>query len=287
MKGQQSKTKLSTYGWFWIRLIVIVVASIFIYREIVGIVTHLFPNFQFADHLKEFRQENWILWGLTVLGGILFCWRVVKVFVLHSSPIAFGMQLLDGVNTETGRRGTIVSIEGVNVNSPTEKESKMFWYGAIFRSHRSSEKLMRSRLELLILAFPFKLTFTVVESRWNLRKMDHAERLRIFGKQMTLYGRTKTTTTPDQFRTKALRHLESISKDINAKAWEIDGIIWKTRWSGDGGIVRDYFGNYLEYSLESDNYVVKHETSGVLNERKFEDFSSLREYVKSVLYAKK
>ena len=59
--------------------------------------------------------------------------------------------------------------------------SGKFYYGAVFRAHPNSDKLMRSRLELLVLFIPLlDLTLIVQESRVYIRKWNHESRVKIY-----------------------------------------------------------------------------------------------------------
>ena len=64
-----------------------------------------------------------VLTALKVFAGILFWWRVVKVVVLHGSPIPWGLTLASGRESGgvSGRLGHMASIE----------DGGETWFGAV------------------------------------------------------------------------------------------------------------------------------------------------------------
>ena len=90
-----------------------------------------------------------------------------------------------------------------------------FWYGAVFRAHASSDKLMRSRLELLILALPFEYTLQVQESRIFFRKDGHESRAKKYRLVADKYAKTQEQTKPDRFRSEVVQQLRHIGQALS------------------------------------------------------------------------
>lgn len=130
---------------------------------------------------------------LAIIGGVLVWWRVVKVFVIHGFPITLGVATSDGKENggDSGRFVTISHIGDIDIyksdgSFDTDYEGP-FWYGAVFRAHPRSDKMVRTRLEYLVMGFPFGVTISVHESRWFLRIHDHSERAERFRRVMDKY----------------------------------------------------------------------------------------------------
>lgn len=101
--------------------------------------------------------------------GILFWWRAVKAIVFLGWPFMFGVSMGEG--RQTGRSAAIGHIgdQGGTIITNSWKFDKSydgeFWFGLVARTHPSSDKIVRSRIEFLSLALPFGWTFLAQEGR--------------------------------------------------------------------------------------------------------------------------
>ena len=103
----------------------------------------------------------------TVL-SLLLWWRIVKVIVFQGSPFSFGMGMIE----RTAGRGS--TTRPVRIFS--YRDQRNIWYLAVFQAHQVSDKLVRSRLHLLMLGLTSKTAFVVRQSRWSLERLDHEQR---------------------------------------------------------------------------------------------------------------
>ena len=123
----------------------------------------------------------WLEQIVLYVAGILIWWRATKVMVLHGAPLSLGMKIASGRQDEgkTGRLATLVHIGDNDVYG--DNYDGKFYYGAVFRAHPNSDKLMRSRVELLVLYIPILgLTLSAHESRIFIRKRGHQSRGKLF-----------------------------------------------------------------------------------------------------------
>ena len=180
------------YTWLWLWLLIVVAATVYIYLGIFDSAVAVISQFPILFNALEVRGDSWITASLKLVGGVLFCWRAVKVFVLHGAPLSFGMKLRAGRenNVAGGRLVTSVSIGDVNISQYYSGE---FWFGVVFRAHPTSDKLMRSRLEILIAALPFGRSLVISESRIFLPKYSHLERARDFVVRVRKYDEVPKT----------------------------------------------------------------------------------------------
>ena len=270
------------YYWFWIWLLIVLSFSIVLYSQIFTILGSVLAAISLTEGLAEIPQDSWIYLGMIVLGGILFSWRVVKVVVLHAAPISFGWVVGDGIHKENGRRGTFVSIEGTQRVSGDDDNSSMFWCGIVLRAHPASDKLVRSRLEFLVLALPFDRSLLIMESRWMLQEIGHVQRQVFFNQRMAEYLKSTEFMPTDKFRRELVASIDSMQKDLSSRLNRIDGLKWLNYSGGEGGAIIDDFGYEVTYRKDENRYVVDTTAEGdqVLA---FENITELREYAKSVL----
>ena len=188
---KEKKNRL-VYTWFWIWLLIVTTASVYIYLEIFDSAVAVVSEFSILFNAYKAKGDSWVTVSLKLVGGVLFCWRAVKVFVLHGAPLSFGMQVRAGRenNVAGGRLVTAVSI-GDDVFS--QNLSGEFWFGAIFRAHPTSDKLMRTRLEMLTAALPFGRSLLISESRINLVSHGHSDRTSYFEFRVKKYDELPNT----------------------------------------------------------------------------------------------
>ena len=179
------------YVYLWVRLLLVTAASIFIYVEALELVNAILLEYPGLAVALQKKSSNWVAFGLKLLAGVLFCWRTVKVIVLHGSPFRFGMAvefIPPNISTQP-RQITCVYI-GARSSSYGDYIGK-FWFGTVFRAHPNSDKLMRSRLDGLIAALPFGYSLEIRESRLSLTKRSHEFRAMAFENQIGQYIRRK------------------------------------------------------------------------------------------------
>ena len=197
------------------------------------------------------------LWVLQQVLFVLLWWRAIKVFVLHGAPIPIG-EVSQGLEHD-GRSGRPVwQICIGNEDAFGQTYQGGFWYGAVFRAHPSSDKLMRSRLVLLILALPLGYMLLVHDSRMFIKKESHKGRAEIYRRVADRHSKFRDTTTPDAFRTEVARSLKKVAQLLEAnRIVNVDGLKW-TFYMGGGGSVRDHFGHTVRFSThDGGKYTVK------------------------------
>ena len=129
-----------------------------------------------------------------------------------------------------------------------------FWYGAVFRANPRSDKLIRYRLELLLLGLPFlNRTLVIEESHFYLRKQDHKERATYFRRCADRYLRRSSTMSEDRFRWELVQAMRRIKDHYVGEASRktIDGLVWHFSLGG-GGQITDYFGYGIAFTVQED-----------------------------------
>lgn len=265
------------YGWLWLWFAIVGSASVWCYVQLVELISVVVWELPVSSALENAADEV-VLTALKVVTGVLFCWRVVKVVVLHGSPMPWGLTLSSGRENGgvSGRQVHMASIEG----------SGKVWFGAVMRAHPASDKLMRTRLEFLILALPLGRGLMVSESRIHwISASDEDERHQYFVRTAGKYWKPSESKSPAQFRRDVAAHLNEIAKPFrNGK--RIDGLTWVFTL-GDTLYVRDDFGYQLTCQrLGGERYAVK----GLGSEESEEEattvdsLDALRELVKQELH---
>ena len=201
------------YAWFWIWMSVVTGASVWAYSQAAGIlwsVTLAVANL--AELGGKIATDGGSL-VVVILLGVLFWWRVVKVVVLQGSPIAFGTQILSG-RCDEGRAGRPVASAAIGnwKNAYNATYTGKFWYGAVFRAHPASDKLMRCRVELLVFALPLSFTLCIQESRLFVKKTGHKERARLFRNIADTYAPKTEGMPAGQFRRNLSDGVNKIAK---------------------------------------------------------------------------
>ena len=226
------------YGWLWIWFGLVAFLSALVYikfLDIASVSMASLPVFAAALTAAEGSVLSTLLKGTA---GLLFCWRTVKVVVLHGSPFPFGLLLTTGRenNGSSGRPVHLVRVE----------QGVMLWFGAVLRAHPSSDKLVRSRLELLVLSMPFQTALVVQESR--LRMIREASCQKNFSDYLRATERymkkSKHTSTSQSLGHTAKRLSSRAGVDRNRKK-RIDGLNWLP-FMGGGWSITDDFGYQLK-----------------------------------------
>ena len=285
MKDQ--KKDIVRYTAFWLWLVAVTLGVWFVYVEVLQAIPDLLIGILGVNReLLGSLAANTIVWQLlqTIL-FVLLWWRAVKVVVLHGSPFHFGMEISEG-RENGGQTGRMVWRVCIGDNNVYLNEYKgQFWYGAVFRAHPNSDKLVRSRLELIVLALPFGFTLQVQESHLFIKKKDdHKARARMFRLVADKYSKTRDHTTPDRFRTEAVRHLRHVGQyfEEEKRVKRIDDLRWYSYIGGDGYVMDD-FNNRVSYKyLEEENkYKVTELGSNGEGEKVVNSISELRSVVKA------
>ena len=181
----QMKKRLA-YAWLWIWLVIVMAAAVYLYREIFDSTVAIISEFPILLNALEVRGDSRITTPLKYVVGSLFCWRAVKVFVLHGAPLGFWMEIVSG-RQDQGSSGRMVTLAWIGDELISEEKPGEFWFVVVFRAHPTSDKLMRTRLELLAAALPFGLSLVVNESRIFLAKRNHQQRKNILEFAMNKY----------------------------------------------------------------------------------------------------
>ena len=223
------------YGWLWVWFGMVASASIWCYVELLELISAVVWGLPGFSAVGEITDEAILTVAKTVT-GVLFCWRVVKVVVLHGSPLPWGLQLSSG--RENG------GIAGRRVHMASIEKGGKIWFGAVMRAHPASDKLMRTRLEFLMIALPFGRGLMVSESHVHwLSGAEKDKRHQYFVGTAGRYWKPSESKSPDQFRRDVAGHLNEIAKRFR-DGKRIDGLTWLFTL-GDTWYVRDDFGYQL------------------------------------------
>lgn len=109
------------------------------------------------------RPTGAVAIGIAFIGFVLIWWRVVKVTLVLGSPFPLGLKsaTLRENGTENGRSVTVAFIEST--------DPKDVVFGVVARSHPRSDKIVRSRIDVLLVTM-FAHTFVMRGSRFS--KLD-------------------------------------------------------------------------------------------------------------------
>ncbi|MDE0189753.1 MAG: hypothetical protein OXQ90_00210 [Gammaproteobacteria bacterium] len=208
-----------------------------------------------------FDVGHWqITWAqvLKFVGFVLLWWRAVKVLVLHGSPFTFGVSMAMGRenNGISGRLVTFGHIGDDDVHDKKGGYNERFWFGCVVRSHPSSDKLVRSRVELLSMAF-WHWTFLVQEGKFFFIRQTHEDRARKYRHVSDSYSKKDEHMPPDRYRKRMVDAIESMKKVVSDEAprKRIDGLNWLFA-SGGYILISDDFGNRLTAVKSDGNYLV-------------------------------
>ena len=183
--------------------------------------------------------------------SLLVWWRIFKAFVLQGSPFTFGMHVSMGREHKgvTGRPvvlphiGTITGGQG----------GRNCLFGAVFRAHQTSDKIMRARLEFLLIAFPFNITVLFNEGRPSISRKDPEARAERYIREFFSYMRAQETIPDDRFKQETVKHLKTLADKVRKTSPKrIDGLNWSFN-SFDGSCdITDDFGYSINYTRNDD-----------------------------------
>ena len=265
------------YGWLWVWFGLVASASVWCYVELVELISAVvwaLPALSALEH----PTDNAVLTVAKTVTGVLFCWRVVKVVVLHGSPLPWGLQLSSG--RENG------GVAGRQVHMASIERGGKIWFGSVMRAHPASDKLMRTRLEFLIVALPLGRGLMVSESRVHwLSEAEKDKRHQYYVGTAGKYWKPSESKSPDRFRRDVAGHLNEIAKRFR-DGKRIDGLTWLSTL-GDTWYVKDDFGYQLTCQrLDGERYAVKRRGSEEPEEEAVivDSLDALRELVKQELH---
>ena len=240
------KTKMQiAYAWWWIWLILVTYGTFWLYLEVAGAIKNtgplgllsLFETLGFhanipaegavqfsgepgygpynpiASLLVAWREGNaaWPGHLFALVAGILFWWRVIKVVVLHGSPLPWGLTIVHGRSKRDSAIGAYTYIGDIEPETVQAGQGFLL-FSAMFRNHPNSSKLMRSRLNALMVTLPLDLTMFVIESKIRFRVFSHRHRAGIVRRWANVYDLSVETMSEDEFRRVVIEKLEAIAK---------------------------------------------------------------------------
>lgn len=215
-KERDSKKTLMSYAWMWVRLLLITAGAIYSFLALSSLAAALLSDVPWLSDAPKKISGSSVGMVLFVVALGVFWWRIVKVTVLLGSPFPFGMRASWG-RQDSGVRGRITHLVHIGDYDVYRNPYRgKFWYGAVFRAHPRSDKLLRTRLEHLVLALPFGRVFMVGEGRFMIARKSHEDRAKVHRQIADRYTRTNEVLTPDRFRQKVARNLEGVMKSLQA-----------------------------------------------------------------------
>lgn len=175
------------YWSFLLWLVFVSVAIVWAYITLGGVALnaalHLEGLSAASGALKDSPLDDILIW----VTGVLLWWRAVKVLVLLGAPIKIGIKC-DLVPSKNSRDGIVTLTYIGNRHSHLLADQGMFWYGAAFRAHSNSDKIVRSRLLFLVLWIPGGFTLLVNASRVSITHETHFERAQLFVRYQEMHG---------------------------------------------------------------------------------------------------
>ena len=282
--NEQQSSRVA-YGFLWLWFLIVSAAAICLYAELARLVAvaTVISGLGWPSELATAVMASWLAWPLLILGGALFWWRTVKVVVLHGVPLRVtGFQTIPGntaKNADTGRR-TSSSWIGDN-NAYGSNYQGQFWFGSILRAHSSSDKLMRSRLELLIIALPAGYSFFIHESQWFLRKHTHQDRAKLWRLWRDRYANTRPSVTEDSFRRDINRHLKTLANQAEKDSRRIDGLNWHV--IEEECTIFDDFGHKISFSREGGQFKVRLRGPAGVQIEELDSLDAVRKLARDVL----
>lgn len=199
----------------WARLFVVSVFAIYAYQVLGLVAAELSSDIHWLENASETLRVSLLGKVLFWVAGALLWWRAVKLFVFLGVPFPLGIQTSWG-REDYGIKGRVVQLVHIGDYDVYRKpyEGK-FWYGAVFRSHPKSDKLVRTRLEHLVLKFPFcSVTLIVGEGRFMIRRKTHEERATIHRQKGDRYNKTRESMPSEKFRKQVVNNLKEMHRSL-------------------------------------------------------------------------
>ena len=215
-EGRDSKKAKMSYAWMWLWLLLITAGSIYSFLSLSSLASAVLSDAPWLSDASNKISGSGAGMVLLAMAGGVFWWRIVKVTVLLGSPFPFAMRVSWG-RQELGVRGRIAHLVHIGDHDVYRDSYRgNFWYGAVFRAHPRSDKLLRTRLEHLVLALPFGRVLMVGEGRFMLAKKSHNERAKAHRQLADRYTKRKEALTPDRFRKNVVDSLAGTMKSLKA-----------------------------------------------------------------------
>ena len=172
-EGKERNKFRARYACAWLWLLVVSISWVWVYMQLLDLTDIVLSEFPILTQARQEVTGNWVATSLGVVAGALLWWRITKVLVLHGSPISWWMTVAQGTKEKgINRRAATIVFIGDSINLTSEPREGYLLYVAIFRPHPRSDKLIRSRLEYLILTLPFRLALVVTESRFDFARVQ-------------------------------------------------------------------------------------------------------------------
>ena len=258
---------LGIYCLLWVRLAGVSAGVWWVSTELVDVLSGvMLAVLGVTDQIAKvadvvvFDLAFWeITWTQTLkaLGFVLLWWRAIKVLVLHGAPFTFGVSMAMG-RQDSGINGRLVTLAHVGDDAVHGSGvHRKFWFGFVARSHPASDKLVRSRVELLSMALPWDFTFLVQEGKFFLFRQTHAERATKFRAVSDVYLKKDEKMPQDWYRKRMVNALESVKKAVSGEVSRkrIDGLSWTFAFGG-GISISDDFGFKMTAVRSGDGYMV-------------------------------
>ena len=228
----EAKGRLA-YAWLWIWFTIVACLSGWVYLKLLDLATPTAWGLPIVAELLRMVEGTILSLLLKIIAGTLFCWRTLKVIVLHGSPFPFGLNLTTG-RENNGSSGRPVHLSLI-------ERGKKHWFGAILRAHPSSDKLVRSRLEFMIFSLPCKRALMVQESRLKVVSGSDCTKIGVyFFQQAGKYLKKSEFKSPESFRRDVARHLDAIAGQYRSGIKRIDGLNWQQFADGKWRILDDF-----------------------------------------------
>lgn len=198
------------YAWVWVWFAMVTAGSIYVYVEAIDMVEAWFADLPTLSSALKARADSWVGVVLKALAGVLLWWRITKVVVLQGAPFPFLMEIGQG-RQEAGEGGRVTTFAHIgDMNVLREGYDGEFWFGAVFRAHPNSDKLVRNRLQLLIFSVPGGRSFLITESRFFLLKTSHRQRGKLYRRDADQYVRMKGHVSPSDFRREVVNGIKGM-----------------------------------------------------------------------------
>ena len=189
--SQNEKSAIYSRRWHfvgWWVTVVFATALAYGFYDTIGFYADVVAiHFPATAAVKESVSQRISSQVLAVVGGLLIWWRFVKVLAMQGSPFSWFVEMADGAEgpKQTGRKASMVFIGDTGI--PIKEYKGEFWFGAVFRPHPRSDKLMRSRLELLLVYLCFGWTLVILDSRFSVYRMSHKNRANLYTSHWNQY----------------------------------------------------------------------------------------------------
>ena len=246
MNENKVKMYFGSYAVFWLWLVVVSIAFalcfIWIQSETNVFSQTLIRVSRDLGFPPIPEMQTTVEYTIKVILFVLLWWRLVKVLVLMGSPISWGMNVSNG-RQDGGSSGRLVNF--MYIGNQRSSQKRLLWYGAVFRAHPTSDKLMRMRLEFLLIALPYGIVFMVNESRLFLRVLNHDVRWDVFTRSFRPYIESLSVMKPDVYRRRVVDSLRKISREISDR--RVDGLTWVFSRDSLSGYVYDQFGFQISF----------------------------------------